>query len=62
MKKLTLSIKINVPDEFEIGDCEKCPIVLKEYKECAYGQGRYKYKCSLGFKPGICPLEEKSSK
>lgn len=30
MKKATVSVKINVADGFEIGDCAKCPITIRE--------------------------------
>ena len=32
MKKATVSVKINVVDGFEIGDCTKCPIAIRELK------------------------------
>ena len=32
MEKVTVSVKINVTDDFKIGDCTKCPIAIRELK------------------------------
>lgn len=57
MKKATVSVKINVADGFEIGDCAKCPIAIKEYKEYSYCNGINIFKCPLGYNSTICPME-----
>lgn len=57
MKKATVSVKINVVDGFEIGDCAKCPIAIKEYKEHSYCNGINIFKCPLGYNSAICPME-----
>ena len=57
MKKATVSVKINVADGFEIGDCAKCPIAIKEYKEYSYCNDINIFKCPLGCNSTICPME-----
>ncbi len=56
MKKAILSVKLNVKDNFEIGDCASCPIVIKEYKEHSYCNGSTICRCPLGYNPSICPM------
>lgn len=57
MKKAILSVKLNVKDNFEIGDCASCPIVIKEYEEYSYCNGVNIFKCPLGYNSAICPME-----
>lgn len=57
MKKATISVKINVADDFEMGDCRKCPFVISEYKEYSYCIGEYSYKCPLKCNATTCPME-----
>lgn len=57
MKKATISVKINVADDFEMGDCRKCPIAIKEYKEYSYCSGGYIYRCPLGYNSATCQME-----
>ena len=49
MKKMYVEMKILVPDDFEAGDCDKCP-----YQDLNYA--RYDV-CRLGFSAPVCPLE-----
>ena len=59
MKKITLNIKINVPNDFECGDCKRCPLVSKssiDYPGCVYE----KYNCKIGFNKITCPLEKET--
>lgn len=60
MKKATISVKLNVSDDYEIGDCKRCPISIKEYKEYSYCLGETVYKCPLGYNSAICPIEIES--
>lgn len=41
MKKVSLSVALNAPDNFEVGKCESCPIAKKEYQETYYNMGTY---------------------
>lgn len=59
MKKVFLSVTLNAPDNFEVGKCESCPIVKKEYQETHYNTGGYQYSCPIGHKPISCPMEVK---
>lgn len=56
MKKATLNIKINVPDSFKIGECEKCPLVVKSSSESYPGCYWESFKCKFGFDKTTCPL------
>lgn len=57
MKKVRLDIKLNVPDDFECGDCKKCPLRKEKYREEVPGTGRTTISCKLGFSEGTCPIE-----
>lgn len=59
MKKVTLNIKINVPNDFECGDCKRCPLVSKSSID--YPGGVYdEYNCKIGFSKITCPLEKET--
>ena len=58
MKKMTLNIKINVPDDFECGNCKKCPLSAKSGVDYP-GYVDEKYICKIGYDKVVCPLEEK---
>lgn len=57
MKKANINININVPDNFECGDCYICP--LKETKYIQVGLQEYdtQISCKLGFQKSTCPIE-----
>ena len=57
MKKVRLDIKLNVPDDFECGDCKKCPLRNEEYEEYYPGTGHTTISCTIGFNEGTCPIE-----
>ena len=57
MKKAILNIKINVPDDFTIGDCKKCPLNARSSYEPLPGYCYEKIECKLGFNKATCPLE-----
>lgn len=44
---------ITIEGDFEKGECEKCPLVKKEY-----GVDVIAYVCCFRTKEGLCPLEE----
>jgi len=59
MKKMVLNVKINVPDNFECGDCENCPLsAISTYESYSYIDE--KYICKIGYNKPICPLEQES--
>ena len=56
MKKVIL--KIFVPDSFEIGECDKCPLSKRhswEWEEYPYYCNGA--ECGFGFNKTTCPLE-----
>ena len=57
MKKVLLSIKINAPDDFQCGDCKKCPIHQESYFSTHFYE-ETKVSCPLGYNKTTCPLEE----
>ena len=57
MKKAILNIKINVPDDFNIGNCDKCPLNVKSSCESFPGCYWEKVDCKFGFNEVTCPLE-----
>lgn len=57
MKKARLDIKINVPDSFKIGECDKCPLCVRSSGESFPGCYWEKVDCKLGFNKTTCPLE-----
>ena len=61
MKKAILNIKINVPDDFNIGECDKCPLSVKNRREWESLPGCYwvDVYCKLGFDEATCPLKVK---
>ena len=56
MKKAIINIKINVPDDFECGDCEKCPLAIESYYDNHY-IAETRISCPLEFNKSTCPLE-----
>ena len=57
MKKAILNIKINVPDDFTIGDCKKCPLNVRSSYESFPGCYCENIECKFGFNKTTCPLE-----
>lgn len=57
MKKAILNIKINVPDSFKIGECDKCPLNARSSYESFPGCYYENFECKLGFNEATCPLE-----
>ena len=55
MKKATLLMKINVCDDFECGNCEKCPLHQESYFDNHMASGTT-ISCKIGFKDYNCPL------
>lgn len=45
---------INVPDDYETGNCENCPLCAKSYFENHYIQENI--SCKIGFTSLSCPL------
>lgn len=60
MKKMILNVKINVPDNFECGDCKNCPLSATSTYE-SYGYIDEKYICKIGYNKTTCPLESELS-
>jgi hypothetical protein len=60
MKKATLNIQINVPDNFTCGDCCRCPLCVEKEEYLAMSGRVVKYAaCGIGFSHTTCPLEVK---
>jgi len=58
MKKVRLDIKINVPDSFQSGECEKCPLHINRSFENFPGSYTEYIQCLFYFNRATCPLEE----
>lgn len=58
MKKVRLDIKINVPDSFQPGECNKCPLNVRKGWEPFPGCYQESLECRFGFNQATCPLEE----
>lgn len=56
-KKVSLSMTFKVPDDFEPGDCEKCPIAIKKGYESAMREYSESYSCPFVAKRELCPLD-----
>lgn len=54
--KAKLNVLINVPDDFECGDCKNCPIHQENYIN-SYQCRESKISCPLGFNHISCPIE-----
>lgn len=59
MKKATLNIQINVPDNFNCGDCNRCPFNVEKEQILETGQTLEYVDCGIGFSHTTCPLEVK---
>lgn len=58
MKQATLIAILNIPDDYETGNCLKCPLCVKSYFE----NQQYideKFSCKLEFTSLNCPLTVK---
>lgn len=56
MSKVRLNVLLNAPNDFECGDCKKCPI----HQESRFSTQQYedvKISCPLGFNHISCPIE-----
>ena len=56
MKKAILSMKINVSDDFECGNCKKCPLHSEEYFDNHIAT-ETTISCTVGFTSYNCPLD-----
>ncbi len=56
MKKARLDIIINVPDDFQCGDCKNCPLRSEGYTYYDLYETRTEISCKLGFNKIICPI------
>lgn len=56
MKKAFIKMSINVPDDFKIGDCKKCPLLGETYYDnhCYVQASTF---CNLGLPSQLCPME-----
>ena len=45
-------------DDFELGDCEDCPLHFEQCGEDEYGDWDVKIRCVLGCNYEECPLQE----
>lgn len=52
--KANINIQINVPNDFECGQCEKCPLACKSYFENHYVEETI--SCKLGYTSITCPI------
>lgn len=57
MKKATLSMSFNVPDDFKPGNCSKCPMAISRTYETAMRDCVTERKCPFVVKRELCPLE-----
>ena len=53
--KANINIQINVPTDFESGQCEKCPLACKSYFENHYVEETV--SCKLGYTSITCPID-----
>ena len=58
MKKIKLNVILNASDDYEVGNCNNCPIASKSSYEPFPGYYTEKTNCKLGYKPINCPVEE----
>lgn len=56
MKKATVTFKINVPDDFKVGDCYRCPLCIESTYE-THSYSNTSKECSLNFSAITCPLD-----
>ena len=56
MKKATIRMDIFLPDNFMVGDCEKCPFRDVHEREVSYQTYERRVECHLGRKPFNCPI------
>ena len=57
MKQAVLKMVLNVPDDFETGKCEKCPLGATSCEE-RYGRVAETTVCKIGCVPMTCLLRE----
>ena len=57
MKKGLVVFNINLSDDFEIGQCEKCPMATIRETEVFPGKYEKKVGCRLRFDKPLCPIE-----
>lgn len=57
MKKAFATIQIKVPNNFDAGECERCPLREEEdfYEHPCYTST--KITCGIGYTSKTCPLE-----
>ena len=58
MKQVNLVATFNVPDDYEIGKCDKCPLCAKSRFE-THQYIKEDRICKIGFTSLTCPLIEK---
>ena len=57
MKKASLVLDINVPDDYETGDCAKCPLCSKSYYSTYSGDGVSEtFSCRIECTRMTCPV------
>lgn len=56
MKKAILNVKLNVPNDFECGNCKRCPLSSLSYYDDFYTHTE-EYVCKIGYNETTCPLE-----
>ena len=57
MKQGLVSFKINLPDNFEPGQCVKCTMASVRETEVYPGKYEKKIGCKLRFDKPICPID-----
>jgi len=57
MKQATLTMVLNVPDDFKTGDCDNCPLSAT-HCEVRYGKVEEITACKIGCVPMTCLLRE----
>ena len=55
MKKAFIKMTLNVPDNFQVGDCKNCPLKGESYYDNHYVQ--VSTFCNLGLPSNLCPIE-----
>lgn len=58
MKQAILTMVLNVPDDFETGKCEKCPLSAKSYYSTGPQYIEEQSYCKVGCVPMTCLLRE----
>lgn len=56
MKQAMLVMQINVPNDFETGDCKKCPLSVTSYYSTGPQYIEENRTCKISCTPMTCPI------